>query len=30
MEESTYKVNIESQIAKEEAIAAILGELDHY
>jgi len=30
VEEGTYKVKVKGRIAKEEAIAVILGELDHY
>ena len=30
VEEDTYKVKVEGRIAKEEAITAMLGELDYY
>jgi hypothetical protein len=30
VEESTYKVKVEGRTTKEEAITAMLGELDHY
>jgi hypothetical protein len=30
VEEGTYKVKVEGRIAKEEAITAILGELDRH